>query len=104
MTTQDHKDTAEDQIPRPSVFELTTIYTETGLRDERLTQHTLNPLATETADYDVSSFNEGEDDQESSFVDLENDSELSPLMLSYLDNRVVALVREEIRREQHGRQ
>ena len=110
VTTQDHEYTAEDQIPRPSVFELNAIYTGTELGDERLTQHTLNPLAREAADYDVSVVDENReygvgdtfDDQENSYDDLENNGELSPFMLSYLDNRVIALVREEMERKSHG--
>lgn len=43
-STQDDEYTAEDKIPRPSVFELNTIYTGTELGDERLTQHTLTLL------------------------------------------------------------
>ena len=110
-STQDDEYTAEDKIPRPSVFELNTIYTGTELGDERLTQHTLNPLAREAADYDVSVLDENReygvgdtsDDQENSYVDLENNGELSPLILSYLDNRVVTLVGEAMEREWHER-
>ena len=96
-----------------------------NLGDERLTQHTLNPLAGGAVgshdlsvveedgyddDYEVDRDSDGanyqEEETESPAAEMhayDDYGELSPLMLSYLDCRVVALVREEMERERSQR-